>query len=47
MERFGVVQLQLGGQAGPQAGECLAGHRLGVGDDQDQVAGLAANRSRS
>ena len=40
MERLRVVELELGRQPGPQVRERLAGDRLGVGDDQDQVAGL-------
>src|SRR5271157_3748647 len=40
MERLRIVKRQLGGQAGPEVREGLAGHRLGVGDDQDQVASL-------
>ena len=40
VERLRVVELQLGGQPDPQVRERLAGHGLGVGDDQDQVAGL-------
>ena len=39
VERFRVVQLELGRQPAPQAGKRQAGDRLGVGDDQDQVAG--------
>ena len=38
VERFGVVELELGRQAAAQAGKCQAGDRLGVGDDQDEVA---------
>src|SRR5208337_2309809 len=40
MERLRIVKRELGGQAGPEVREGLAGHCLGVGDDQDQVAGL-------
>ena len=40
VERLRVVELELGRQADPQARERQAGDGLGVGDDQDQVAGL-------
>ena len=39
MERLRIIQLELGGHPDPQAGKCHTADRLGIGDDQDQVAG--------
>ena len=46
MERFRVVELELGRQPAAQAGECQPGDRLGVGDDQDEVAGAWPGTAR-